>query len=312
MATYTKLSLDEVKRFADFFGIGPVISFNPLENGAANSSFHLTTSDDNYVLSICDEKSQKEIGNLTKLLDYLKYNHFPTTKIIKSADGTAVASYQGKPVFLKRFIKGEVHKDLSPSMLMQLGESIADLHRIPAPDYLPTVFPYGVDFFPQVTSSDLNPLFRGWLERKKREIISAFQPDLPRGLVHGDIFYDNVLFSGDSLAAILDFEEASNYYLIFDLGMCAVGTCTEERKISLPKIEVLINGYQSKRELSTVERKSLQTFVQYGAAATSFWRFRQYNLVNPNKRESERFKEMIDLADNVAAIPSAQFINQLF
>lgn len=312
MASYTQLSADEIKVLAGFFGIHEVVSFSPLEVGAANSSLYLITPDGNYVLSVCDGKSPEDIGNLTQLLSYLEDNNFPTNRVIKSPDGSAVTSYQEKPVYLKRFIEGKVYENLNLSMLVQLGERIADLHGIPAPDYLPTAFPYGADFFSEITSSNLNPQFNKWLERKKREITPIFHFGLPRGLVHGDIFYDNVLFDGDSLTAVIDFEEASNYYLIFDLGMCAVGTCTEERRISLPKIKALVDGYQSKRELSSLERESLQTFIMYGAAATSFWRFKQYNLVNPDESKSERFREMVDLEDELATIPATQFISQVF
>ena len=235
-----------------------------------------------------------------------------TTRVVRAIDGTKVATYLGKPVFLKKFIEGKVCNDITLSMLVQLGESIADLHQIPVQDYLPVSFPYGVDFFSDVTTSRLDTQFSEWLDKKKSEITSAFHPNLPRGLVQGDIFYDNVLFSGNRLAAILDFEEACNYYLIFDIGMCAVGTCTDERRISLPKIKALVSGYQNKRKLSDLEKATLQTFIQYGAVATSFWRFRQYHIINPDREKSDQFRTMFDLANEVALIPPAEFKEGVF
>lgn len=312
MASYTQLSATEINGLAGFFRIGEVASFSPLEGGSANSSYIIKTTDNVYVLSVCDEKTHQDVEVLSRLLGLLEEYNFPTTKIVRSTNGTKVATILGKPVFLKRFIDGKVCDDLTPGMLVQLGESIADLHKIPVQDYLPASFPYGVDFFSDVTSSSLDTQFSEWLDRKKSEITSAFHPDLPRGLVHGDIFYDNVLFSGNRLAAIIDFEEACNYYLIFDIGMCAVGTCTDEGRISLPKIKALISGYQNKRKLSGLEKASLQTFIQYGAVATSFWRFKQYHFINPDREKSNQFRAMFDLANEVASIPPAEFNESVF
>lgn len=312
MATYTQLSMDEVRQFASFFEIGPVVSFNPLDGGAANSSFHVRTQNNEYVLSVCDEKSLEEVDNLTKLLICLEENDFPTTRVVRSADKSAVTSYRGKPVFLKRYIEGKVQDDLNQDMLRELGRNIAKLHQVSSPEYLPEEFPYGVDFFSQVTDSDLDSKFNEWLKGKKREIEERFHADLPRGLVHGDIFYDNILFNESSLAAIIDFEEASDYYLVFDIGMCVIGTCAKRGRISLPKVRSLVEGYQNERKLSYLERESLQNFVQYGAVATAFWRFKQYNIVNPDKSKSSKFKEMKDLADNVASIDPTEFQEKTF
>ncbi len=312
MANYTQLSAKEVDGLAGFFGIGEVTSFSSLEGGSNNSNYLLKARDDVYILSVGDGKKQEEVEVLSRLLGLLEKYDFPTTKLVVSANRTKVTAHRGKAVFLKKFIEGKVCDDLTIDMLVQLGESIADLHQIPVPDYLPTSFPYGVDFFSEVISTGRDPKFSGWLERKKLEITSAFHSDLPRGLVHGDIFYDNVLFNGNRLAAIIDFEEASDYYLIFDLGMCAVGTCTDKGRILLPKVKALVSGYQNRRKLSDLEKASLQIFAVYGAVATSFWRFRQYHLLCPDKERTNRFKAMVDLADDIAGIPSLKFRYEIF
>ena len=312
MAKYTPLNANEIEGLAGFFGIGEVGSLNLLEGGSNNTSYLLKTNNDIYVLSVCDGKSYEEVKSLSKLLGLLEEYGFPTTRVVRAIYGTKVAMHLGKPIFLKKFIEGKVCHDLTPSMLVKIGESIADLHQIPAPGYLPTSFPYGVDSFSDVTSSGLDPQFREWLGRKKSEITVAFNPGLPKGLVHGDIFYDNVLFSGNGLVAIIDFEEACNYYLIFDIGMCAVGTCIDERGMSLPKIKALVSGYQNERKLSDLEKISLQTFIQYGAVATSFWRFRQHHIINPDREKSDKFRTMFDLANEVISIPPAEFMNSVF
>ena len=144
-------------------------------------------------------------------------------------------------------------------------------------------------------------------------IKGKISPELPRGLIHGDIFYDNVLFTPDKkLAAIIDFEEACHYYKVFDIGMCIVGTCSRKGKLSLAKTKSLVDGYQSKRQLETLEKETLKVFAEYGAVATSFWRFRQHNITKPNEDKANRYLEMKWLADHIHVISKQEFKERLF
>jgi homoserine kinase type II len=135
---------------------------------------------------------------------------------------------------------------------------------------------------------------------------------LPRGLIHGDVFYDNVLFAGKKLKAIIDFEDACQYYKVFDLGMAVVGLCTSESKVELTRVRSLINGYQSGRMLDVVEKESLQLFIEYAAIATSSWRFWKYNIVAPHVGKSDKHWEMVNIAKDVSAIPKNTFMNTVF
>jgi homoserine kinase type II len=301
-----------VREISREFRAGKVRSFEPMEGGSANSSYTVCTDKGKYVLSVCDEKSSGEIQNLVELLCYLDNNYYPTTKIVKAANGDYVIRHRDKPIILKEFIEGEVCKHLNPNMLIQTGEAIARLHKIPPPSYLSKTFPYGTESFSDVTSGNLNSKYIEWLKEKKKYICAHLSPHLPKGLVHGDIFYDNMLFRNQKLAAIIDFEEASDYYKIFDLGMCIVGTCTENRAVSLEKAKYLVEGYQSEKKMEKIERESLQVFTEYGAVATSFWRFRQFNMRNHDSDKAGSYQEMVNIADKINAVPEREFIKSLF
>ncbi len=170
-----------------------------------------------------------------------------------------------------------------------------------------------MDFFSEVISSGPNHEYSKWLEEKYELLTATISPHLPRGLIHGDVFYDNVLFASDKkLAAVIDFEEACEYYKIFDLGMCLIGTCSHKGTISLAKTKSFLDGYQSKRKLEELEQDSLQVFAEYGAIATSFWRFRQHNMKKPNENKANNFLEMKMLADHVHSLSEDEFRKRLF
>ena len=207
--------------------------------------------------------------------------------------------------------------ELDLNMLDQLGRTIAQLHEQPAPECLPKTFPYGMVYFPEAISDSPVPEYSDWLKEKLSYLSEKIPPGLPTGLIHGDVFNDNVLFAphaNDSyhLAAIIDFEEACDYYQIFDIGMAIVGTCLHQGRLSLIKAKSLVGGYQSKRQLEAPEKESLQLVAEYAAAATSFWRFRQHHILKPDGNKANDYLEMKLLADQLHSIPEEQFRQALF
>ena len=148
---------------------------------------------------------------------------------------------------------------------------------------------------------------------QKYEILSnEIPPGLPRGLIHGDLFYGNVLFAGKTFKAIIDFEDACQYYQVFDLGMAAVGLCTEDFIVSMTKVRSLVGGYQKNKVLAEQEKEALQLFIEYAAIATSSWRFWKYNIDWPIAEKAGKHWEMVKIAKAVRAIPQAKFMNTVF
>jgi homoserine kinase type II len=188
-----------------------------------------------------------------------------------------------------------------------LGDEMARLHEIPAPSYLPQSFPYGRNHFAEVTDSNLRHAYIDWLSEKTSYLQISIPQHLPMALIHGDVFFDNVIVKGDQLTAIIDFEEACHYYRGFDLGMVIVGACRDSQGISFELAGRFIRGYQKKATLESIERETLKAFAVYAAVATSFWRFRQYHLRRPEPRFHEKHVEMQILADTISKYPESRF-----
>ena len=176
-------------------------------------------------------------------------------------------------------------------------DAIARLHELPPPEGVPRAFPYGLAHFDEVLTADISHSFKDWLKDKTDRLESELDLTMARGFVHGDIFRDNLLFNDGKLTAVLDFEEACQYFLLYDLGMAAVGCCSAEGCLNAKKITWLLRGYQTRRPLSGPEKAQFIPFLVYAATATAFWRFRQYNLRYPDPDLADCYKEMAALAD---------------
>lgn len=310
MAAYTVLTEAIIRNLLQNYDLGKLHSVEAMAGGQANSSALVSTERGTCVLSVCDEKSPAEIKTLTATLGHLNRHGFRTSRLIKTKEASAFIDFEGKPVYVKEYIQGQVEQTLSADMLFQVGKALAELHQIPAPATLPRTFAYGIEKFEEVTS--MAGGYPDWLQAQKEQLTKCCRPDLPQGLIHGDLFYDNIIFADGKISALLDFEEACHYYLLFDLGMCAAGCCSREAKLSTELTGSLIRGYQSVRALEDIEQNLLQQHIVYAAAATSFWRYRQFNLIHPHEGKNAVYLEMMNLAEQVDGIPQGVFSEQVF
>ena len=300
MADLTILSTEDIRSILTNYDLGDLKSAIPLSGGQANSSYRLLTSRGSYTLSVCDEKSPEEIHTLTRVLEYLDANRFPATRLVRPVIGNNFISYKSKPVYIKQFLDGSVIRELNYPMIEQVGNAIAQLHELTAPDCVPHVFAYGFEHFDEILTADISHPFKDWLKDKTDILKSGIDLTMARGFIHGDIFWDNLLFKKGKLTAVLDFEEACQYFLLYDLGMAAVGCCSAEGRFNADKITWLLRGYQNRRLLTGPEKAQFIPFMVYAATSTAFWRFRQYNLRYPDLNLADNYKEMAALADQAA------------
>jgi len=114
--------------------------------------------------------------------------------------------------------------------------------------------------------------------------------------LHGDIFTSNIVITAAQEPVIMDFEESCYYYRLFDLGMAAIGTSSENGQLNIAKINALLKGYQQYNLLTAIEKRCFKIFLSYAATATAFWRFRQFNILVPIAARKDSYKEMQQLA----------------
>jgi len=307
MVVYARLDRSAVEGLARRFGIGDIAAFSVMVGGRENTNYCLEAKSGKYVLTLCNQKSLKEVTNLAKLLAYLTDQGIRTSRVVVPPKEPIVLLYDEKPVMLKRYIDGDVTANLSGNLLFQLGEEMARLHEIPAPSYLRQSFPYGRSHFHEVINSNLGHAYIGWLSEKNSYLQKRIPQHLPMALIHGDVFFDNMIIQGDQLMAIIDFEEACYYYRSFDVGMAIVGVCRDRQGISFEKAGRFLRGYQKETTLQSIEQESLKAFAVYAAVATSFWRFRHYHLRRPEPQLYDEHVEMQILADTISEYPDSCF-----
>ncbi|MHA2028214.1 MAG: phosphotransferase, partial [Candidatus Kariarchaeaceae archaeon] len=249
---------------------------------------------------------------LACLLNHLEAHGYRTTRVIKNKNDNFVIDYNGRPVYLKEFLPGRIVSKPDLSLINDVGIAIAKLHEVPIPDGLPDSFPYGMKYFHEVINLKFSHPFQNWLKQKLSYLQDQILPEIPHGLVHGDVFGDNIIQKDGSLIAIIDFEEVSKSPFVFDIGMAIVGIFADNKNIELEKAKALVSGYQSVRSLTTLEKAQLKLFCIYGAVATAFWRFRQYHIRYPIPEKFNRHEQMVEIADTLIKMDNHEFVEKIF
>lgn len=312
MSHYSVLNTSDIIEIINQYEILNLESYVLLSGGSENTNYLVRAENKQFVLTICEQKSLEDSMNLAYLLEHLAKHNFETSKVVRSVSEELIATWNGKPVMLKIFLNGEIMDNLPNPIIENLGIEIGKLHLIAPPSYLPKVLSYGQEYFHEARQYAPDSSFEKWITEIHNYLCPYFTNDLPKALIHSDIFYSNVIVSQNRQSAcIMDFEEAANYYRIFDIGMTIVGLCSEMGKVNLEKMGHLLKGYQQIIELHEAEKIALQAFTVYAAAAMTFWRHRNFNHTNPNPVMYNHYLGLKVIADFVKNLPEEVFLDFL-
>jgi homoserine kinase type II len=311
MATYIQLQASDVREIAKLYDL-TVLDFAPIEGGASQSNYLLHTQRGRHVLTISGTKMQDLVARLGQLLLLLADFEFPTTRLLPSALGKATTIYRELPVMIKVYIAGQVNRELDQTMLRQVGVAMAKLHQLSVPEGLLDKELYGMPHFSSMVGHNLDPEYETWMVQRLAHLEQRIPQELPQSLIHSDLFYDNVLFTGNRLKAFIDFEDALYYYKGFDLGMGVVGLCSTESGVELEKVRALVAGYQQIRQLEEEEKETLQLFSVYATTIVSCWRYWKYNVDKPTAKKARTHLSMQRIAERIDDIPPASFLDAVF
>jgi homoserine kinase type II len=308
MAQYTMLSVGDIENIFLEYDIKNISSFEILSGGSENTNFLVIASKKKYVLTICENKSEDDLRKLALLLDHLKINNFRTSRIVCTSRNNLTSNWKNKPVMVKEFIEGKIIENMSAHQLKMTGKEMGLLHKIKPPHYMPEIMSFGKEQFSFLTHHPDDMVFYTWLNEILRDAETFISIELPKSIIHGDVFCDNVIVdSDDNAVVIMDFEEAAYYYRVFDLGMAITGLCAEGKTINLDKTKYLIEGYEQEIRLLPLEYKALQAFTVYATGAMAFWRYKNFRYLHPDPQKSDHYLGLKDLADYIRKIPASDF-----
>ena len=292
---YTKVSFQDASDIIIAAGLSDLVNLEKLSGGWANSNYKLSLNDNTKrVLKIWNEQTLDEVNYLLSITTYLSDNGVPTPSPIPFSNGEFMVVKNGLAWTLLPFVEG-AWLEPNHSSLYSLGRIQASLHLIIPPVNLKDKYSMGNSLFDKLFSiADERNEWSDFLHMLKSEstILKQNIGELPRGIIHGDLFPDNILGTNDTVNSILDFEEVCYDILAFDLVMTFVGCGWENGEPVVERWEALLDGYQSVRMLSHEEMDSLSDLHRLATLSIAAWRYWQFVINLPNTEHTDRYLEM--------------------
>jgi homoserine kinase type II len=286
MAVYTEVSDEDLEAFVAQYDIGAVESCKGIAEGVENTNYMLQTDQDSYILTLYEKRvAREELPFFLGLMDHLAARGYPCPTPIHGRDGATLRDLCGRPAALVSFLSGMWPRRVTVNHCRALGAATAELHM-------------AADGFGIVRANDLS--IAGWrrlaLETRDRAdgidpnlatviadevtfLESAWPDALPTGIIHADLFPDNVFFLHDVLSGVIDFYFACNDFLAYDIAVCLNAWCFEPNgEFNITKARALIDGYATVRPLLPDEWEALPLLAR--GAALRFLLTRLYDWLN--------------------------------
>ena len=293
---YTEVSLDEASEVIGLAGFKELISIEKLDGGWANSNYKLSLSDGRkLVLKIWNEQHEGRVEYLLGITTYLSELGIPTPKPISFNNNEYLIMKNNLPWTILPFIDGEWLGNDYQS-LFTLGQIQANMHLAVPPKNLECDFSMGITLFDKLfkIADERNCWDDFLLTLKSSRSIYEKLDKLPKGIIHGDLFPDNVIRQNDGNLFLLDFEEVCNDILAFDLAMTFVGFGWEEGEPINDRWVAILEGYQSVRKLTKEELDALPDLHKLATLSIAAWRYWQFKINLPGTKHEDRYLEMTD------------------
>lgn len=280
MSVYTVLTLEEVKGFAQRFNF-TVTRITPIQNGIENSNYFVDLDDGReLVLTLFEELSKNEAEVLSRLMLRLFDQGLPVAVPLADMADIYIHLQGGKPAQFAPRLAGSSPTHPNLTQVIQMGAALAQLHLALENDPLPEEKIQKSGYSPawwEVSKNELKPSLSDTDQRLLDQVFEQFfavkqrYPDLPQGLIHGDLFRDNTLFEDNELSAILDFTTVAYDDWLMDIAITMNDFCTHYPDVVLDaeRADAFIAAYESIRKLTENERLALPAFL--AMAACRFW-----------------------------------------
>ncbi len=299
MAVYTKINKKEISYINTKFKIDKIINFKGIKQGIENTNYLLKSQNNKFIFTIFEKRvSQKEIPFFMKLMDQLNNSKINCPKPLKTKNGNYLIKIKNKTACIVSFLSGKDKKSLNLKNCYDIGKLIAEMHLSTKKINLYRKNSMGI--------KNLNPLLNSikfkskkftnlenFLKTNFKDIKKKWPKKLSSGIIHGDLFIDNIFFKNNKISGVIDFYFSANDYFMYEIAICINALCFDKKNskflINKKKIKNLIRGYEKIKKISIREKESLNILCR--GAAMRYFLTRLYDYTNTPKTAFIKIKD---------------------
>ena len=299
MAVYTKINSKHINYIEKNYNIGKIKSFIGIKKGIENTNYLLKTKNKRFILTLFEKRVQKkDLPFFMNLMDKLNKQKINCPKPQRNKKGSFLIKIKNKTGSIVSFVEGKDKLKLNHKNCYEIGKNIAKLHRASKKIKLYRKNSLSLKEWPKLLSKIgnkskvINPNLNSLMKNSLLQIKNKWPKDLPRGIIHADLFIDNIFFIKNKFNGYIDFYFACNDFLMYEIAICINALCFDKRNnkfiFNKKKSRNLIRGYSKIRSFSSKEKRSLNILCR--GAALRYLLTRTYDYLNTPKNAVIRIK----------------------
>ena len=293
MSVYTNIEQSELEVFLRNYSLGELVSYQGINAGIENTNYFVTTENGEFVLTIFEEVGFDTLPYYLNLMAHLSDHGMPTAHPIADLHDDYVRTIKNKPAAIVRRLEGRNELNPTDMHCTTVGHALAQMHILGESFTGKHENPRGISWTEKTAERIFSQLSSDEQMLLEQEIHYRKQPlpdDLPKGVIHADLFRDNVMFKDQALTGIIDFYYACNDILLYDLAITVNDWCNKENgDLNISSYTALMTAYQAQRTLISSEVITWQYMLR--AAALRFWLSRLQDKFFPKDGEITHIKD---------------------
>lgn len=303
MAVYTKLSVDQLKVFFSQYNLGKLLKYTEIKEGIENTNYFIELEKGKFILTLYEKRvEEKDLPFFIGLMKNLYNKKFPSPEPKINKNGNYISEILNKKAAVVSFLDGKAKKNLDPNECYEAGIYTARLHMITKDLPGKRKNKLSIDSWGEIYNkvkkdcSKIHKNLSNTIENNLKKIEKNWPKNLPAGIIHADLFPDNIFFKNKKLSGIIDFYFSCYDFYAFEIAICLNALCFEGKNENLSfnvtKAKRFIDGYSSIRKLNENEKNSLKILCQ--GAAMRFLLTRVFDYLHLTEGALVKIKDPIE------------------
>jgi homoserine kinase type II len=318
MAVYTKLEHQEVRQFLEQYNINNFKDYKGITEGVENTNYLIKTSEQDYILTIYEKRvDENDLPFFIKLLSYLSENKFPCPKPIANKNNEKINRIKNKNAALVTFLNGQSKNKITSEECFEIGKITAQLHEITKKFDINRKNNLSIENWESIFEKTIKQkidLDESIIKKTKNYLNflkDKWPKNLPQGIIHADLFPDNIFFINNKVSGIIDFYFACNDFFAYEIAICINSLCFDNNStFNMTKAKNLIDGYTSIRTLSEDEKKYLPILSM--GAAMRFFLTRLYDFYHTDNKADVKIKDPFEYLKKIEFHSTIKNFNEYF
>ena len=300
MAIYTKVSSKDIRLIEKKYNLGKIINFKGIKKGIENTNYLLKTKNRKFILTIFEKRVQiNDLPFFMNLMNRLYNYKINCPKPQKTKKGSFFIKIKNKAGSIVSFVEGKDKQKLKSKDCYEIGRNIAKLHKASRKIKLFRKNSMSLKEWPKLLrkignkSNGINRNLNILMKNSFEEVKTKWPKNLPSGIIHGDLFIDNIFFDKKKFAGFIDFYFSCNDYLMYEIAISINALCFDKKRnkffLNKKKVKNLIKGYQTIRKISEKEKNAVNILCR--GAALRYLFTRTYDYFNTPKSALIKIKD---------------------